>query len=198
MSREARVSRRTGETDINVRIDLDGSGASAVKTGVGMLDHLLTLLARHSRFDLTVNASGDLEIDSHHTVEDVAITLGRAFSQSLGERKGIVRMGHAIVPMDEALAMVAVDIGGRGYTLVDAEFEGTKVGALPTEMINHFLHSFADEAKVNIHVRLLSGKNDHHKAEAIFKALARALDVATRLDSRLAGQIPSTKGTIET
>ncbi|MBI2864385.1 MAG: imidazoleglycerol-phosphate dehydratase HisB [Chloroflexi bacterium] len=198
MNRAAEVSRKTGETDINVQIDLDGSGESSVRTGVGMLDHLITLLARHSRFDITVAAAGDLDIDAHHTVEDVAITLGRALSQSLGERKGIVRMGHAIVPMDEALALVAVDIGGRGYAIVDAEFERPKVGRLPTELIGHFLHSLADESRINIHARLMSGKNDHHKAEAIFKALARALDVATRPDGRLQGQVPSTKGSIET
>lgn len=197
MDRVAEVTRKTGESDVTVRIDLDGSGVASVRTGIGMLDHLITLLAKHSRFDITAGAKGDLEVDAHHTVEDVGITLGKALSKALGERRGIVRMGHAIVPMDEALAMVAVDISGRGYATVEAVFTQPKVGKLPTELVGHFVQSLADEARINIHIRLLSGTNDHHKAEAMFKALARAMDVATRPDSRLKGEVPSTKGTIE-
>ncbi len=194
--RQGAERRQTRETEIAVTLDLDGSGQASVKTGIGMLDHMLEALARHSRFDLTLEAKGDLHTDQHHTVEDVALTLGRALSQALGERRGIVRMGHAVVPMDEALALVAVDLGGRGYAAVDAAFAGQQVGELQTDLVGHFFESLAQEARMNLHARLLAGTNDHHKLEALFKALARALDQATRVDPRLGGEVPSTKGTL--
>lgn len=195
--RSASEARETAETKVRLQINLDGAGDAAVRTGVGMLDHLLMLLARHSRFDLTLEATGDLEVDAHHLVEDVGLTLGRALSAALGERRGIVRMGHALVPMDEALAMVVIDIGGRGYSVLDLSFSGERIGELPTQLVSHFLRSLAAEARLNLHARLLAGEDDHHRAEALFKALARALDQATRVDERLGGQVPSTKGVIE-
>jgi imidazoleglycerol-phosphate dehydratase len=195
-ARTATVTRKTGETDIEVTLDLDGAGRASIATGVGFLDHMLHALARHARFDLTVQATGDLEIDEHHTVEDVGIVLGRALAEALGDRRDLTRMGHAIVPMDEALALVAVDLGGRGYFVFDGEFSAARIGQLGTSLIPHFFESLAHEGRLNLHARLLAGVDDHHRAEALFKALARALDTATRLDPRLAGQVPSTKGTL--
>jgi len=195
-ARIATVTRKTGETDIEVTLNLDGTGQASITTGVGFLDHMLHALARHARFDLTVQASGDLHIDEHHTVEDVGIVLGRALAEALGERQGITRMGHAIVPMDEALALVAVDLGGRGYFVFDGEFSTARIGQMGTSLIPHFFESLAHEGRLNLHARLLAGVDDHHRAEALFKALARALDLATQVDSRLAGQVPSTKGTL--
>ena len=195
-SREATVSRTTGETDITITLNVDGTGQADIETGVGFLDHMLHALARHARFDLKVRAVGDLHIDEHHTVEDVGIVLGRALAQALGDRKGITRMGHAIVPMDEALAMVAVDFGGRGYFVFDGQFSTDRIGQVGTSLIPHFFESMAHEGKMNLHARLLAGVDDHHRAEALFKALARALDMAAQRDSRLAGQLPSTKGTL--
>ena len=194
--RTSTVARKTGETDVEIILNLDGTGQADIDTGVGFLDHMLQALARHARFDLTVRAKGDLHIDEHHTVEDVGIVLGRALSQALGDRKGITRMGHAIVPMDEALALVAVDFGGRGYFEFDGEFSTERIGQVGTSLIPHFLESVALEGRLNLHARLLAGIDDHHRAEAIFKALARALDMATQIDPRLAGQVPSTKGTL--
>ncbi len=194
--RTAVINRDTKETKIRIELGIDGVGSSDMSTGVGMFDHMLDQLARHGRFDLKIEAKGDLHVDEHHTVEDVGVVLGQAFREALGERKGIVRMAHAIVPMDEALAMVAVDISGRGYAVVDASFEREYINELPTDLIKHFLESFASEGRFNLNVRLLCGENDHHKIEAIFKALARALDQATRIDDRIAGEVPSTKGTI--
>jgi imidazoleglycerol-phosphate dehydratase len=194
--RTATVTRQTGETDIKVTLTLDGTGQANIDTGLGFLDHMLTALARHARFNLTIQAKGDLHIDEHHTVEDVGIVLGRALAQALGDRSGITRMGHAIVPMDEALALVAVDFGGRGYFVFDGHFSTERVGQVGTSLIPHFLESMAHEGRLNLHVRLLAGQDDHHRAEAIFKALARALDMATQRDARLAGQVPSTKGTL--
>lgn len=195
-ARTAKVARATGETDIEVTVNLDGTGRAEIKTGVGFLDHMLTALARHSRFDLAILATGDLHIDEHHTVEDVGIVLGRAVAQALGDRKGIKRMGHAIVPMDEALALVAVDFGGRGYFVFDGQFSTDRIGQVGTSLIPHFLESFAHEGRLNLHARLLAGTDDHHRAEALFKALARAMDMAAERDPRLAGQTPSTKGTL--
>lgn len=195
--RKASQKRETKETSVLVELDLDGKGDAAVDTGIGMLDHLLTLLARHSSFDLRVQASGDVHIDPHHTVEDVAIVLGKALNQALGEKKGIIRMSHAIVPFDEALALVAVDLSGRGYAVVEAQFTSDKIGGLPTDLVPHFLHSLAIEGRMNLHVRLMAGTNDHHRAEVIIKALARALSQATRIDPLTEGRIPSTKGTLE-
>ncbi len=194
--RTATVSRKTGETDVTISLSLDGTGQATISTGVGFLDHMLTALARHARFDLHVQAEGDLHIDEHHTVEDVGIVLGRALHQALGDFKGIVRMGQAIVPMDEALALVAVDLSGRGYFVFEGQFSTPKIGQLGTSLIPHFLESMAHQGQFNLHVRLLAGVDDHHRAEAIFKALARALDMAVQRDPRLAGQIPSTKGTL--
>jgi imidazoleglycerol-phosphate dehydratase len=174
-------------------VDLDGRGHFQMSTPIGMLNHLLEQLARHSLFDITVEASGDVERDPHHLVEDVGLALGRAFHEALGERRGIVRFGHAVVPLDEALALVAVDLGGRGFAAVEASFGREVVGGLPMENVEHFIAAFAQEGRFNVHVRVLAGSNDHHKAEAIFKALARALGDATRIDERLAGEIPSTK-----
>ncbi|MEM7348773.1 MAG: imidazoleglycerol-phosphate dehydratase HisB, partial [Chloroflexota bacterium] len=172
--RTATVARKTGETDIEISLNLDGTGQVDIATGVGFLDHMLHALARHARIDLTIKATGDLHIDEHHTVEDVGIVLGRTLAQALGDRKGIVRMGHAIVPMDEALAMVAVDFGGRGYFVFDGEFSTERIGQMGTSLVPHFFESMAHEGKLNLHARLLAGKDDHHRAEALFKALARA------------------------
>ncbi len=194
--RSAEVTRETRETQVRVTLNLDGSGESDVNTGIGMLDHLLEQIARHARFDLSVRAQGDVERDAHHTVEDVGICIGQALNQALGERAGIVRMADATVPLDEALTMVALDLGGRGYAVIDLPFAGERIGELPVQMIGHFLQSLAFEARMSLHVRLLAGYNDHHRAESAFKALARALAVATRLDPRLEGAIPSTKGTL--
>jgi imidazoleglycerol-phosphate dehydratase len=194
--RTATVTRKTGETDIELTINLDGTGQADIATGLGFLDHMLDALARHSRFDLTVRAKGDLHIDEHHTVEDVGIVLGRALARALGDRKGVTRMGHAIVPMDEALALVAVDFGGRGYFVFDGQFSTNRIGQVGTSLIPHFFESVAHEGRLNLHARLLAGADDHHRAEALFKALARALDIATQQDERLAGQVPSTKGTL--
>ncbi|MHB1004480.1 MAG: imidazoleglycerol-phosphate dehydratase HisB [Chloroflexota bacterium] len=196
MERRAVVERQTGETSVRVELTLDGRGEARVATGIGFLDHMLHALARHGLFDLAIAATGDLEVDEHHTAEDVAIVLGRAFVQALGERRGIRRMAHAFVPLDEALAMVAVDISGRGYAVVDAAFAGPRIGALETDLVRHFLETFAREGQFTLHARVMAGTNDHHKAEALFKALARALDEATQVDARLAESVPSTKGTI--
>ncbi|MDO8615721.1 MAG: imidazoleglycerol-phosphate dehydratase HisB [Dehalococcoidia bacterium] len=192
-NRAARIERKTRETQISLSLDLDGSGRYTVSTGIGMLDHLLESLARHALFDLDVQATGDIERDPHHLIEDVGIVLGRALDQALGERRGIVRFGQAIVPMDEALALVAVDLGGRGHASIDLEFDRELIGQLPAENVEHLLAGFAQEGRLNLHVRLLAGANDHHRAEAAFKALARALSAAVRIDERLAGEVPSTK-----
>ncbi len=194
--RRATVNRSTGETKVRLELVIDGKGECQASTGIGMLDHLIGQIARHGLFDLEVEAKGDVEVGQHHTLEDVAICLGQAFDQALGERRGIVRMGHAVVPMDEALAMVAVDISGRGYAAIEAPLEGRDISGLDADLIRHFLETFATEAKLNLHARLLSGVNDHHKIEALFKALGKALDTATRIDERLGGEVPSTKGTI--
>ncbi|MFQ5575760.1 MAG: imidazoleglycerol-phosphate dehydratase HisB [Anaerolineae bacterium] len=196
-TRRATVHRQTGETDITVTLTLDGSGQAHIDTGIGFLDHMLHALARHARFDLTLNAAGDLHVDEHHTVEDVGIALGRALNQALGDRAGITRMGSAIVPMDDSLALVAVDIGGRGYCVFDGRFDTPRIGQLGTALIPHFFESLAHHGKLNLHARLLAGSDDHHRAEALFKALARALNQAVALDPQLAGQIPSTKGSID-
>lgn len=194
-ARAARVRRETRETTIEASVNLDGRGDADVCTGIGMLDHLIEQLARHALFDITLQALvSDLDRDAHHLVEDAAITLGQALSRALGDRAGITRMADATVPMDEALAFVAIDVSGRPFVSVDIGFQGERIGALPTEMIEHFLWSLAQHAGITLHVRLLAGRNDHHRAEAIFKALARTLSTATRLDPRREGSIPSTKG----
>ncbi len=175
---------------------VDGSGAAEASTGVGFYDHMLEAFARHGRFDLRVSCAGDLQVDPHHTMEDVALALGQAFDSALGERAGIVRMGDATVPLDEALVQAVVDLSGRSYAAVDLDFAGERVGEAPTELVPHVLGSFAVGMRSTLHVRQLAGANDHHVAEAAMKALGRALDAATRLDERLAGRVPSTKGTL--
>ena len=192
--RTATVKRETKETSIKIDLDIDGHASSEITTGIRMFDHLLSQLSQHGVFDLKVSATSP---DSHHLIEDVALCLGRAFNQALGTREGIVRMSHALVPMDDALAMCAVDLSGRGYATVEMEFDEKYVADLPASMIGHFLETFACEARLNLHVSLLKGKNDHHKAEATFKALARSLDAATRFDERLRGKIPSTKSLLD-
>lgn len=194
--RTAELSRQTNETQIAIRLDLDGTGKHEIATGLGFLDHMLTHLAVHGLFDLMVQAKGDLHIDPHHTVEDVALTLGQAFDQALGDRKGIVRMGDCFVPMDETLAHVAIDLSGRPYAVVQAKWYTPYIGNIPTTLFPHFFESFAVTARCNLHARVLYGRDDHHQAEALFKAWARALDAATQIDSRRVGVIPSTKGTL--
>ena len=196
MQRTAHVHRQTRESQVEVVLNLDGSGRADIATGIGFLDHLLDSLARHARFDLTIKAEGDLHVDQHHTAEDLGITLGQALNQALAERKGIRRFGDATVPLDEALSSVAIDLGGRPYASIDLPFRGAMIGGLSSEMIPHLLQSFAIDGRFALHVRLLAGDNDHHRAEATFKALARALDDATRLDPRLGDAVPSTKGVI--
>jgi imidazoleglycerol-phosphate dehydratase len=194
--RTASVVRTTNETDITLALNVDGSGRHDIATGVGFLDHLLTHLAVHGLFDLTVRATGDLYIDAHHTVEDTALVLGQAFAEALGDRRGLVRMGHAYAPMDEALAFVAVDLSGRPYAVVRAEWHTPAIGQVPTSLVSHFFESLAVTMKANLHARVLYGRDDHHQAEALFKALARALDAATQIDPRRAGAVPSTKGSL--
>ncbi len=196
MNRIAEIKRTTTETDISIQLNLDGEGRHSIATGVGFLDHMLAHIAVHGLFDLTVKAKGDLHIDVHHTVEDVALSLGAAFDQALGDRKGIVRMGSFYVPMDEALAFVALDLSGRPYAVIDADWGSAPVGQIPTSLFPHFFESFAVSSRSNVHARVLYGRDDHHKAEALFKALARALDAATHIDLRRNGHLPSTKGTL--
>ena len=192
--RTATITRKTGETQISVTFTLDGSGKFDIQTGSNMFDHMLTHIAHHGLFDIKIKASG---WDQHHLVEDVAIALGQALNKALGAKKGITRMGHAIVPMDEALAMVVVDISGRGYAVLDVPFKRKKIGDLESDVVRHFLETFALEAKMNLHVRVFYGTDDHHKVEAVFKALGRALASATKIDPRISGKVPSTKGRIE-
>lgn len=194
--RQAHIERKTRETEILVTLALEGSGRYQVDTGIGFLDHMLAHLAVHGLFDLMVQASGDLHVDPHHTVEDVALTLGAAFDQALGDRAGIVRIGSAYVPMDESLAFVAVDLSGRPYAVAEMDWAGPAVGGLPVTLIPHFFESFAVTARATVHARLIHGRDDHHRAEALFKALGRALDAATRRDPRRSGMVPSTKGTL--
>lgn len=194
--RSVTITRQTGETTITLSLTIDGTGQADVATGIGFLDHMLTLWAKHGLFDLKVLAKGDLHTDEHHTAEDTCICLGRALDEALGERRGIVRTAHSFVPMDEALALVVVDLGGRPYCVVDAEFATPRVGQLGTDLIFHLLESVAIHGRLNIHTRVLYGRNDHHKVEAIFKAFGRALDAATRVDERLVGVVPSTKGVL--
>ncbi|MBI4188168.1 MAG: imidazoleglycerol-phosphate dehydratase HisB, partial [Chloroflexi bacterium] len=189
-TRTADVKRKTRETDIALELNLDGTGEWQVKTDIPMFDHMLSQVVHHGRFDLSLTGTGD---DPHHLVEDIAICLGKALNEALGEKSGIVRMGDATVPMDDALAMVAVDLSGRGYTVLELPFSDNDMAGFSTDLIRHFLESLAAEAKLNLHARIVYGINDHHKAEALFKALGRALDMATRIDERIAGKLPSTK-----
>ena len=192
--RSASVKRTTKETDIEVVIDLDGTGASNITTGIGFFDHMLDLLARHSRIDITVKAKGDLHIDHHHTTEDVGIALGQAVKQALGDMKGITRYADVHVPMDETLTRVAIDVSGRPVLVFKADFGRDKVGTFDTELVREWFHAFATNAGVTLHVETLYGTNDHHIAESCFKGLARALRAAFAIDPRAAGEVPSTKG----
>ncbi|MGI8925294.1 MAG: imidazoleglycerol-phosphate dehydratase HisB [Tepidiformaceae bacterium] len=194
--RHAAIVRETAETQISITLGLDGSGAFSIDTGIGFFDHMLSHIAKHGVFDLEVRAKGDLHIDAHHTVEDCGIALGEAFAQALGDKAGIVRAGSAYMPLDEALGFAAVDLSGRPYAQLDLRLLGRDVGGLPPDLLDHFLESFAFSLKAAVHVRSLAGVNDHHKAEACFKALARALDAACRIDPRREGGVPSTKGTL--
>ena len=192
MNRKSKIQRKTSETSIIVELDLDGTGDYQIETGIHFLNHMLESFTRHSQFNLKLEARGDIEIDDHHTVEDVGIVLGEALYEALGDKRGIRRMAHALVPMDESLAMVAVDLSGRSYTVLDLNFHQDKVGDLSTENVGHFLESLAQTGKINLHARV-EGENDHHQVEAIFKALARALHDATTV---VHDRVPSTKGVI--
>jgi imidazoleglycerol-phosphate dehydratase len=194
IDRTASSKRETKETSIRLSLNIDGKSKFQIATGIRFFDHMLSQLAQHGIFDLTLSASGS---DQHHVVEDVAITLGKAFNEALGDKHGIVRMSHAIVPMDDALAVVSIDISGRGFSIFEASFDNLKIEDMSAELINHFFASFSSEAKINIQAKVLRGMNDHHKAEALFKALARALDMATRIDERIIDRIPSSKDAIE-
>lgn len=195
MKRQAEISRQTKETTIRLTLDLDGTGQSRIRTGVPFLDHMLDLFARHGLFDLTIECQGDLEVDDHHTVEDIAICLGQAFAQALGDKQGIARYGHAYVPMDETLARAVVDLSGRYYLVYRVEQQREKVGTFSVELAEHFWHSFAEHCKCNLHLEVFYGRNQHHILEAVFKAATRALSQAVRLDSRIQG-VMSTKGTL--
>ncbi len=195
-TRHATITRITGETSITLTLNVDGTGLCEAHTGIGFLDHMLTLFAKHGLFDITVNANGDLHVDDHHTAEDVCICLGQALDLALADRRGIVRTAHSFVPMDESLGFVAVDLGGRPYAVFDAEFVTPRVGNLGTDLIFHLFESIAIHARMNLHCRIMYGKNDHHKVEALFKAFGRALDAATRIDPRLGNAVPSTKGVL--
>ena len=192
--RRAVIDRRTTETRIALAISLDGKGTYKVRTGIRFFDHMLELVARHGVFDLRIAATGDLDVDQHHTVEDVGIALGEAVSAALGDRRGINRAGYFVMPMDETLAVAAIDFGGRPHTVVDLKVPVTRVGDLQTELVHDFFDGFAMAARANVHVKVLYGRSNHHKIEAVFKAFARALRVACAKDKRLARMLPSTKG----
>jgi imidazoleglycerol-phosphate dehydratase len=194
--RTASIKRKTKETDVEVAINLDGTGAANIATGIGFFDHMLNLLARHSRIDMTVRATGDLHIDHHHTTEDVGIALGTAVKQALGDMKGITRYASLHMPMDEALTRVAIDISGRPFLVFRAEFARDKVGTFDTELVREWFQAFAINAGITLHVETLYGTNDHHISESCFKGLARALRAAVAIDPRAAGEVPSTKGTL--
>ncbi len=193
--RKATIARTTNETDIRVNLNLDGNGSAKVQTGVPFLDHMLNLFARHGIFDLEITCKGDLEIDAHHSVEDIGICLGLAFEKALGDKRGVVRFAHSYFPMDETLARVVVDLSGRPYLIYHVQVERDRVGTLDTELVEEFWKAFVTHARVNVHIELLYGRNTHHIFEAIFKAAARALSSATRLEPRIQG-VPSTKGVL--
>ena len=194
--RTAKLRRTTGETDVAVVLDLDGTGKSEISTGCGFLDHMLTLFARHGRFDLTVQAKGDTWVDDHHTVEDVGITLGDAFARALGEKRGVTRYGSTILPMDEALILTAVDLSGRGLLCYDLAIPTEKVGAFDTQLVGEFFAAFARRADLTLHIKQLAGGNSHHIIEGAFKSLARSLRAAVAIDPAAAGEVPSTKGVL--
>lgn len=192
-NRTAQIHRKTGETDISIVLNLDGAGQYEISTGIGMLDHLLESLTRHSLFDMRIKATGDIHRDTHHLLEDMGLALGKALNDALGERRGITRFADAAIAMDETLAQVAIDLGGRPYASIQMPFVRDLVGELPTENVAHLLEAFAQEGRLNLHARVLSGENDHHIAEAVFKGLARCLRTAVAIDPRLGGAVPSTK-----
>lgn len=195
MSRKAKINRKTGETDISLIISIDGTGKSDINTGVGFLDHMLNLFTRHGLFDLEVKAQGDLEVDAHHTVEDVGIVLGQALKEALGDKKSIKRYGSSYIPMDEALALVALDLSGRPFLVFDARFDCERLGNMETELFEEFFRAVSFNAGINLHIKVFYGSNTHHIIEAIFKAFGRALDEATIIDTRIEG-VMSTKGTL--
>lgn len=195
MSRTAELSRKTAETDILLKLDVDGEGKSVIDTGIGFLDHMLTLFSKHGLLDLEIKARGDLQVDSHHTVEDIGIVLGQALKQALGDKSSIRRYGTSYVPMDEALAMVCVDLGGRPYLVCNVKYTNERVGDMETELVEEFFRAVSVNAAMNVHINVLYGSNNHHIVEAVFKAFGRALDEAIRSDSRIKG-VMSTKGVL--
>ncbi len=195
MSRFAEVTRKTGETDITVKIEIDGSGKTDVNTGIGFFDHMLSAIARHGFFDLTVNAKGDLYVDGHHTVEDTGIVIGQAIAKAIGDKKGIKRYGNFLLPMDDALVLCAIDLCGRPYFEMDADFTSPMIGEFDTQLVREFFYAVSYGAMMNLHLRAITGINDHHKVEAMFKAFAKALDEATSFDERITGVL-STKGSL--
>lgn len=195
MPRQASIDRKTSETDIRLNLSIDGTGSCDAATRIGFFDHMLTAFARHGQFDLTVKCTGDLEVDAHHTVEDVGICLGQAIGQAVGDKAGITRFGSAYVPMDEALARAAVDFSGRPYLVFNATFEEEMIGAFPSALAEEFFRSLADHARINLHIDLIRGSNSHHAVEAIYKSVSRAVRTAVSLDAGVRG-IPSTKGVL--
>ena len=194
--RNAEISRKTGETDIRIVLNLDGKGENTIDTGVGFLDHMLTLFARHGRFDLNVSCKGDTRVDDHHSVEDIGIALGQAFAQALGDKKGITRYGSTILPMDESLILSAADLSGRGLLVYDLRIPAEKVGTFDTELTEEFFRAFAHNAAMTLHIRQLAGSNSHHIIEGAFKSVARSLRTAVAIDPACAEEIPSTKGVL--
>jgi imidazoleglycerol-phosphate dehydratase len=192
--RSAKINRKTNETDIKIRLLIDGQGEYKIATGIGFFDHMLELFARHGAFDLDLSCNGDLRVDQHHTVEDVGIALGEAFDKALGNKKGILRAGYFLMPMDETLGLASIDFGGRAATVVDTKVKARLVGDLQTELVYDFFEGFARGARANVHARVMYGRSNHHKIEALFKAFARAVRVACAKDKRLAEMLPSTKG----
>lgn len=194
--RKAETVRKTGETDITLSLDIDGKGESEISSGVGFLDHMLTLFSRHGRFDLKLKCIGDTYVDDHHSTEDIAIALGSAFRKALGDKRGIKRYGDVVLPMDEALVLASVDISGRSYIRFTSNFQTEKIGTFDVELLEDFFTSFAENAGITLHIRQLDGRNSHHIAEAMFKAVARALRKAVEIDERAKDEIPSTKGVL--
>ncbi|MFA5763562.1 MAG: imidazoleglycerol-phosphate dehydratase HisB [archaeon] len=194
--RTAKVERKTGETEISVELNLDGTGKRKIDTGIGFFDHMLDLFAKHGLFDLNITCKGDLQIDSHHTIEDVGIVMGTAFDKAIQDKKGIKRYGQRILPMDEVLCLCAVDFCGRPYLVMDAEFNNDKINDFATECVEEFFYGFTMNSKINLQLKIFNGKNDHHKVEAMFKAFARAMREACEMDPRTLGEIPSTKGVL--
>jgi len=194
--RTAKVERKTGETEISVELNLDGTGKRKIDTGIGFFDHMLDIFAKHGLFDLNITCKGDLQIDSHHTIEDVGIVMGTAFDKAIQDKKGIKRYGQRILPMDEVLCLCAVDFCGRPYLVMDAEFNNDKINDFATECVEEFFYGFTMNSKINLQLKIFNGKNDHHKVEAMFKAFARAMREACEMDPRTLGEIPSTKGVL--